>query len=300
VVGNRISRPTNVSPPTIALLTDYGDRDFFVASLKAVILSLQPEARIVDISHSLGSFNIRQGSYLLAACSKYFPPRTIFVVVVDPGVGTKRRLLLVKTKKYFFIAPDNGVLSGVLRENKPEVAIEVRNRRFFLKSVGRTFDGRDKMAPVAAWLSRGTAPEKFGPQISSWIKLPVRKPRFLKDRIAGEVVYIDKFGNCLTNIPSGRVEELKRKVGNRRIALLVGGKAAVGRRTYGAGRKGELIFLPGSQGTIEIAMKEASAAARLGAAVGDSVVIRSFAKETRGHITYFPGSPPFKIKSFRK
>jgi len=260
--------------PVIALLTDYGDKDYFVASVKAVILGIRPDAAIVDISHSVDSFDVRQASHLLAGCYEYFPAGTIFIVVVDPGVGTGRRLLLVQTKKHFFIAPDNGVLSGALAQEKPELIIEIMKRRFFLKSAGRTFDGRDRMAPVAARLSLGHSPEEFGRRISKCMILPSQMPRFSKSRIVGHIVSIDKFGNCLTDIPSGRVEEARRKYGTANISLTVKGKVARWRRTYGAGRRGELIYLAGSQGTVEIAMKEDSAAAHLGASVGDPVVIR--------------------------
>lgn len=260
--------------PVIALLTDYAHQDFFVASLHAVILSIQPEARIVDVSHDVPSFDVRRGSYLLGACYKYFPEGTIFVAVVDPGVGTKRRLILAETERYCFIAPDNGVLSGVLSEERPKAVIEIKNSRFFLPCEGRTFDGRDKLAPVAAWLSSGRKPEEFGPKIRSWKRFPGLGPKMRKGRIAGHIVYIDKFGNCFTDIPSTRAEEMRKKSGARGLSLTAGGRTAVWSRTYGSGRRGGLLFLPGSQGTIEIAVKEGSAAERIGCAAGDPVEIR--------------------------
>jgi len=260
--------------PVIALLTDYGTEDFFVASLKGVILSLQPEAEIVDIAHTVPSFDLRRASYLLAACYKTFPAGTIFVVVVDPGVGTGRRILVAKTRKYFFVAPDNGVLTGVLKGEKLEALIRAENERYFLAGHGRTFDGRDKMAPLAAWLSHGCSPKEFGPRIASWKKMPAFRPRFFGDRITGHIVHIDKFGNCLTDVPTGRVRELEEKCGAGIPVLTVGGASAAFRETYAEGQAGELIFLPGSQGTIEIAVKQDSAAAEAGAAVGDSVLIR--------------------------
>ena len=189
---------------------------------------------------------------------------------------------MAKTKKYFFIAPDNGVLSDVLGERKPKTLIDIRNSRFFLKSAGRTFDGRDKMAPVAAWLSLGCAAEEFGRKISTWKTFPSLKPKFFKDGISGHIIYIDKFGNCLTDIPSGRVRKLQRKLGTGKMTLTVGEKRAAWSYTYSAGRKGKLIFLPGSQGTIEIAVKQNSAAAHIGAVVGDSVLISSRDKNLDG------------------
>jgi len=143
-----------VKNPVIALMTDFGEDDFFVASLKGVIAKINPSARIIDITHRIPSFDIGAAGLVLSSSYKYFPPKTIFLVVVDPGVGSYRRILLAKTKNFFFIAPDNGVLSLVLDEEKVQKLIEVKNRKFFLPEVSSTFEGRDKMAPIAAWLSK--------------------------------------------------------------------------------------------------------------------------------------------------
>jgi S-adenosylmethionine hydrolase len=261
--------------PVIALLTDFGSDDFFTASLKAVVLSLQPEATIVDVTHSVPSFDIQRGSFVLGACYKFFPSGTIFVVVVDPGVGTKRRILLVKTKRYFFIAPDNGVLSHVLAEERPERVIHVTQRRFFFEGAGRTFDGRDRMAPVAGWLSLGCAPEEFGPRTSKFSTFPVVRPRFMRDRIIGRVVHIDKFGNCLTNIPFRPVFGLMKKNRRRKLVLSLGRTTTgVFKESYTSGRAGEILAIPGSVGALEIAAKEASAASLSGARPGSKVTIR--------------------------
>jgi len=259
--------------PIIALLTDYGTEDFFVASLKGILLSIQPEAEIVDIAHSVPSFDVRRAGYLLASCYKTFPGGTIFVVVVDPGVGTKRRILVAKTKKYFFVAPDNGVLTEVLRAEKLEALVEAADDRFFLPGPGRTFDGRDRMAPIAAWLSHGCSLSELGPKVRSWKKIAILKRRFSAGSISGHVVYIDKFGNCLTDVPSERVRELGKRGRAEELILTVGDATANFRETYAGGRTNELIFLPGSQGTIEIAVKKDSAAARAEIAVGDRVLI---------------------------
>lgn len=246
--------------PIIALLTDYGDQDFFVASLKAVILSIQPEAKIVDISHHVRSFDVREGGFVLLGCYKFFPPGTIFVVVVDPGVGTRRRILLVKTKKNYFIAPDNGVLSYVLDAEKPERIIGLSEEKFFLAGPGRTFEGRDRMAPAAAWLSQGCSLEEFGPPLRNYKKFKIPKPRFSKESVAGHVLYVDHFGNMITNIPSESITRLRRsaKIGNPTLRL---GTYVITsfRDTYASAKKGELFFLPGSLATIEIARREASA-----------------------------------------
>jgi S-adenosylmethionine hydrolase len=260
--------------PVIALLTDYGDQDFFAASLKAVILSIQREAKIVDITHGIRSFDVREGSFVLFGCYKFFPPGTIFVVVVDPGVGTSRPILLVKTKKYFFIAPDNGVLSHVLDADKPERIIRLSNEKFFLAGTGGTFEGRDKMAPAAAWLSHGCAMEEFGPPLRSFKKFKISKPRFFKNSIVGHVLSIDKFGNYVTNIPSESVLRILGDKGMTTPALRLGKSVVTSfRKTFASSKKGELFFLAGSLGTIEIARREASAFAALKVKPGARVEI---------------------------
>jgi S-adenosylmethionine hydrolase len=246
--------------PVIALLTDYGDRDFFAASLKAVILSIQPEAKIVDITHAVRSFDVREGSFVLFGCFKFFPPGTIFVVVVDPGVGTSRPILLVKTSKYYFIAPDNGVLSHVLEADKPERIIRLSNEKFFLAGTGRTFEGRDKMAPAAAWLSHGCPLEEFGPPLRIFKKFKIPKPRFFENSIVGHVLFVDKFGNYITDIPSESVLRLLRSKGKGEPVLRLGKAMTTSfRKTFASSKKGELFYLAGSLGTIEIARREASA-----------------------------------------
>jgi hypothetical protein len=246
--------------PIIALLTDYGDQDFFVASLKAVILSIQTEAKIVDISHHVRSFDVREGAFLLFGCYKFFPRGTIFVVVVDPGVGTRRRILLVKTKKYYFIAPDNGVLSYVLDAEKPERIIGLSEEKFFLAGPGRTFEGRDRMAPAAAWLSQGCSLEEFGPRLRNYKKFKIPKPMFSKESVVGHVLYVDHFGNMITNIPSQSIVRLRASAKIENPTLRMGTTVIASfRDTYASAKKGELFFLPGSLATIEIARREASA-----------------------------------------
>ena len=266
--------------PVIALLTDYGGQDFFAASLKAVILSIQPEAQVVDITHAVRSFDVREGSFILFGCYRFFPSGTIFVVVVDPGVGTSRPVLLVKTSKYYFIAPDNGVLSYVLDADQPERIIRLNNEKFFLAGVGRTFEGRDKMAPAAAWLSHGCPLEEFGPPLRSFKKFKILRPRFFDDSIVGHVLSIDKFGNYITNIPSQSVSRLLGKKGTTPALKL--GKAVTTsfRETFASSKKGELFFLPGSLGTIEVARRESSAFASLKVKPGARVEISLKSRRT--------------------
>jgi S-adenosylmethionine hydrolase len=267
-----------VKRPFIALITDFGEDDYFVASLKGVILRINPGARIIDVTHQVPSFDIRQGSFTLFSCYKYFPPRTIFLVIIDPGVGSSRPILLVKTKKYFFVAPDNGVLSLTLKSEEVEQIIKITNKKFFLEKQSKTFEGRDKMAPVAAWLSKGTSPLLFGPPVQDYKALdklePIRKER----EIIGSIIYADKFGNLITNIPRTMVNKLKKEAGKSKLTLLTKNKKISSfRESYSQGRRGELFYLVGSLGFIEIATREASASRKIKAKVSDTVkiVIRS-------------------------
>ena len=184
----------------IALLTDFGLKDGFVGSMKGVILSINPEAKIVDISHEIESFSIIEGSIVLNATYRYFPKGTIFVSVVDPGVGTERKFIIVKTKDYFFVCPDNGLLTLVLKKEKIKKIIEIKNKEFFLESDTNTFHGRDIFAPIAAYLSKGIKPEKFGDGIKNIKTNDIFEPKVLDGRIIGKIIKFDKFGNAITNI----------------------------------------------------------------------------------------------------
>jgi len=263
-----------VKYPLIALMTDFGEDDFFVASLKGVIVKINPLARIIDITHRVPSFNIRAGSFILFSSYKYFPARTIFLVIVDPGVGSSRKILLARTKNYFFIAPDNGVLSLVLEEEDIKQLKEVTNTKYFLPKISGTFEGRDKMAPVAAWLSKGISCEEFGPEATSYKKFRVQKPQIKGNEIIGRILYIDKFGNMITNIPERMLEVLWKKTGKKRFSLSIKGREITSfGQSYSSVKKGGLLFLVGSLGLIEIAAKEISAARKLRIKNGDAMRI---------------------------
>jgi len=250
--------------PVIALLTDFGEDDFFVASLKGVILSLNPQVRIVDISHRIPSFGIDSAGFVLFASFRYFPKGTIFLTIVDPGVGSKRRIILVQTERYFFIGPDNGVLSLALGEEKVQQVREITNPEFFLVHPGKTFEGRDKMAPAAAWLSKGESIDRFGPPVENIKKREVSRACMKGCDICGRILYADKFGNLITNIPASLVECLAEEKGKESLSLFVGEKKFGGlRENYSSAKKGEVFFLAGSLGLIEISAREASAAARI-------------------------------------
>jgi len=250
--------------PVIALLTDFGDEDWFVASLKAVILSLNPRARIVDISHRIPSFDVDAAGFVLFAASKYFPEGTVFLVVVDPGVGSERKLLLVETARHFFIAPDNGVLSLAIAGEKVREVRQITNSRFFLRRPSRTFEARDKMAPAAAWLSLGQKVESFGPKLRHYVKKNLPEPEFVGHEVRGRILYADKFGNLITDIPASAVEAVRTSKSAKKLSLFVNATRVGGfKESYASARKGELFFLVGSLGLVEIAARESSAFKRI-------------------------------------
>jgi S-adenosylmethionine hydrolase len=258
----------------IALMTDFGEDDFFVASLKGTILKINPAAQIMDITHRTHSFDPRIAGFILFACYKYFPEGTVFLVVVDPGVGSSRKILLAGTESYFFIAPDNGLLTMTLEEQKAQVLRSVENERYFLPERSMTFEARDKMAPVAAHLSKGVAVEEFGPELKQYTKLEVRKSELRENEISGQVLYTDKFGNIITNIPERMVQKFREGRQDKALSLKVM-EVEIPRfnKSYSSVRRGELLFLVGSLGLVEVAAREDSASQRLKAKPGDPVRI---------------------------
>ena len=258
----------------IALLTDFGDEDFFVGSLKAVILSLNPRAILVDISHRIPAFDIDAASFVLAAACPFFPPKTIFLAVVDPGVGSRRKILLVETSRYFFIAPDNGLLTLALaRENVKQIR-QISNPEFFLSWQSKTFEARDKMAPVAGWVSLGRRVDIFGPKIDRYKKKNYPEPEARKGEVCGRILYADKFGNLISNIPATLLKNLCGGTLGPEIRLFAGTKELGGyQKTYTEARKGEIFFLVGSLGLVEVAAREGSALKRTGLKPGASIRI---------------------------
>lgn len=270
--------------PIIGLLTDFGDEDFFVAALKGVITEINPDAQIIDLTHRVPSFNILSGSFMLYAAYRYFPQNTIFLTVVDPGVGSSRKVLCVETEKYHFIGPDNGLLTMALDNETVLQIIEATEAEYFLPHLTHTFEARDKMAPVAAWLSKGTPCEKFGPKIVTYKKLDIRKPKGEGDNLVGRILHIDKFGNMITNIPAEMLAEKLVGSDSRslRLRLVEGsnvdtpefrGLDIIFRKTYEEAQKGEALCLNGSIGFLEIAIREGSASDWLKAHVGDGIIL---------------------------
>jgi S-adenosylmethionine hydrolase len=258
----------------IALLTDFSEKDFFVPSLKAVIAGINPEARTIDITHEVPSFDIRAASFILFSCYAFFPEGTVFLAVVDPGVASGRAILLAETRRYFFIAPDNGLLTLPIKNEEIISLRNVTRSRFWLTEGTTTFEARDRMAPVAAWLTHGVAPGEFGPEVKNYRRLRIRQPVRSGREIAGAILYQDKFGNLMTNIPASmlpRTGPSKTKAG----MVLQLGQKRIDRfvTSYAEVKDDRPLFLVNSQGLIEIAAREGSAAAALGAKPGDPVRI---------------------------
>lgn len=191
----------------IALLTDFGTKDYFVSAMKGTILSINEEVKIIDITHEIEPQDIKSASFTLASVYQNFPAKTIFVSVVDPGVGSIRRALLVETDEYFFVAPDNGLLSFIIQREQNFQVFELTDSRFFLPIVSQTFHGRDVFAPVAAWLSKGIEPNEFGSKINDFIKIENTRPKHISvNLLESEIIHIDRFGNLITNLKREDVE----------------------------------------------------------------------------------------------
>lgn len=249
----------------IALMTDFGTRDHFVAAMKGVILSINADALIVDITHEVPPQDVRAAAFLLAACYEEFPVGTIFVAVVDPGVGSDRRAILAESSGYRFIAPDNGLLS--LIGAGPLSVRELTVEKYFRHPVSRTFHGRDIFSPVAAHLSNGVDPERFGPEIGDIVRLEAALPVRTGEGIDGAVVlHVDHFGNLITNLRRDDLpDEFELSVGGRRIGRL---------REYFAGADaGEVFLICGSAGFLEIVANRDSAARLLGAKAGQKISV---------------------------
>ncbi len=258
----------DVSSPVITLLTDFGTQDVYAGIMKGVISNLAPHARIVDLTHEVRPQAVADAAFLLDSASPYFPWGTIHVAVVDPGVGTERRILCVRTSRATYLAPDNGLLARVLERESAARIVSVENRSFFLPKVSSTFHGRDIFAPVAAHLARGVDPCQLGPEIES-IK-PLNLPRVESrgpHKLVGEVIYIDHFGNLVTNLPLPSLPEV--------VSLQLGDTSVPGPvcRSYAERDRGELLLVGGSSGLLEVAVNQGNACSQLGVRRGDALEV---------------------------
>jgi len=263
--------------PVIALFTDYGWDDPYVAQLKGAIVTINPNARILDITHSVAPFNINEGGYLLDQCATEFPAGTIFVAVVDPQVGTERDPIIILTGKgKYYIGPDNALFSQIIQHEGLTKAWKLDKPAFFrADGISRTFHGRDIFGPVAAHLAAGIDPDKMGTPTKVVLSFPSKDAAMEGQLIAAQVIHVDRFGNVILNLSSDSDLAAKLKDGN-----LV--KISVGRdnfsaplvKTYGDVEKGRLLLLYGSSGQLEIGMNQGSAAAKLKIETGGTVFLK--------------------------
>lgn len=254
----------------ITLLSDFGD--VYPASMKGVILCIAPTANIIDISHSIPRHDVRAGAFVLMASARYFPSGTVHIAVVDPGVGTQRRPLSIKARSksgiQYFIGPDNGLLIPAARSTGELEVYEIANRKLFLPAVSSTFHGRDIFAPVGAHISKGLNIGDVGRRVFDFVDLDFGKGRKKDDFLQGEVLFIDLFGNIVTNISSGMVDfqpgdilELREK----RLSFW---------NSYGFCERGEPLALIGSHGYLEIAINQGNAALFFSKKQGDEIIVR--------------------------
>jgi S-adenosyl-L-methionine hydrolase (adenosine-forming) len=263
---------TGAPRPLITLLTDFGTRDAYVGSLKGVILSLNPEARLVDLSHEVDPQDIRAGAFMLAEAAAYFPPGTIHLAVVDPGVGSRRRALAGRCRGHYWVGPDNGLFHLIFNRAPDLAMVSLENPVYFRPQVSATFHGRDIFAPVAAHLSLGVDLDDFGPRVTDPVSLAFPEPNFGPEGITGEIISVDRFGNLISNIPAGVVTSQLGVRGWRLQAGPLGLKGLA--RTYADAAPGEFLALAGSHGFVEIACAMDNAAHRLQAGMGLAVSIR--------------------------
>jgi S-adenosylmethionine hydrolase len=259
-----------MSRQIITLTTDFGGGSPYVAQMKGVILSINPEAALVDITHDIAPQNVHQGALVLEEVTHRFPPGTIHVAVVDPGVGTERKTVCARIAGHYYVAPDNGLLSRVVIVESAAQIYSLTSREFWLPEVSRTFHGRDIMAPVAAHLSLGTPMEQLGQSIDGLTMLSWPKVETEANRITGSVVTVDSFGNLISNIHA----EALAAVAPDSVAVTCAGETTRGIvETYAERPPESLVALIGSAGKLELAVVAGSAARELRAEVGDSVTV---------------------------
>jgi len=251
--------------PILTLTTDFGLSDHYVGVMKGVILAICPDAQIVDIGHQVAPFEIGEGAYLIAQAYPYFPKKTVHVVVVDPGVGSARRPILMEAAGQYFIAPDNGVLSMVYGWEKHKVRL-ISNEKYFRHPVSRTFHGRDIFSPVAAHIAAGVPAARMGKAIDDFLRPAFQKPQRTGKRTwTGSVLKIDRFGNIVTNFLKSDFPDLERRnfamvIGPREIAVLV--------RNYAESSPGEVFLIEGSSGFLEVSVNQGSAFKAIGCEAG--------------------------------
>jgi len=257
--------------PVIALLSDFGTRDHYAGTMKAVMIGICADVTLIDVTHDITPHDVFEGALQLAACYRYFPAGTIFLAVVDPGVGSSRRGIAAEAGEYRFVAPDNGVLTAVLRETPARRIVELTERRYARPTVSRTFEGRDRFAPAAAWLAKGIQLSALGRTVTSYQQIDIPQVDAGEAQLQGVVLLVDRFGNLVTNIDRRAFEAFARA---QPVSVKVAGQAIAGVvATYADIRAGEVCALFGSTDHLELAANGGSAAAALGVSRGAPVEI---------------------------
>jgi S-adenosyl-L-methionine hydrolase (adenosine-forming) len=260
--------------PIITLTTDFGLNDHFVGAMKGVILSVEPEAEIIDICHAVQAFDVLDGALAISQAYSYYPSGTVHVVVVDPGVGTARRPIIVTSERHHFVAPDNGVLSLIYQREERLSVRHVTGEHYFLQPVSQTFHARDIFSPVAAYLAKGVDPLKFGEEVTDFVRFAAPKPKAVNAQtLRGVVLKVDRFGNLITNITPQDAPMLfgadpaafKIVIGNREITEI--------KEAYAQGAPGEVFGILGSMGFLEVAANRGAATQIVGAGKGADVNI---------------------------
>jgi S-adenosylmethionine hydrolase len=256
----------------ITLTSDFGLKDPYVAEMKGVILSINPNATLIDVTHEIQKFNVRMGAFVLASAAPYFPKGTVHLAVVDPGVGTKRHAIVIQTKQGYVVGPDNGVLVLAAQNQGIEHIYELANPKYMRSEVSSTFHGRDIFAPAAAHLDNGIDPSEFGPELTDAVKPEFARVKQSNGSFLGEVLYIDGFGNVITNIHQSQIptaEKAEVQLPNTQIKIRFA-------KTYAQAKPEEAIALIGSRGFMEIALNQTSAAEKFRVKTGDKIAV-SFA-----------------------
>ena len=262
----------NLAPSgIITLMTDFGTSDHYVGVMKGVMLNINPQVQIVDITHTIPPQDIHGAAFLIDSAYRYFPTGTIHVIVVDPGVGSDRRAIVCQTETAYFVCPDNGILTHILRNGKRIHTVAMENSGYFLPEVSNTFHGRDIFAPVAAHLSGGVPIDKLGTPVAPPVQLPIPTPQVTDKAIIGQVIWIDFFGNLVTNISHEIVKSLEGRNG----VVICAGSAKIDHvnRSYTESAVGEVLAIVGSSNRLEISINQGNAAQTLGLKRGDTIRI---------------------------
>lgn len=273
---------------TIVLLTDFGLSDAYVGTMKGVMAGICSTARFIDITHDIMPQNVRQAAYVLLTAYRFFPPDTVFLVVVDPGVGTPRDPVAVATDYGIFVAPDNGVLSYVLTRQAVTQIVRLQNPAFQLPTISQTFHGRDIFSPAAAYIANGIELEQFGPALPELLKIEEPRLEITENQLVGEVLHIDHFGNVITSLGEliwhdeclqltarfGPGYRVTPQFAAARCTITAGAQTLTGiQRTYGAVPVGMLTALVGSSGQLEIGVNQGNAALTLNLSPGDPIIV---------------------------